>query len=262
MRRRNRQADPLASVTEIREVIEELRERISDPLPSSEKDLERLFNAVRHIERHPSGASRSGRPSHFPREMLLDVARHLKAVLARRYGERISPATFIAFCLPILNYPPDLIEALEQGELTRLEASLLARLTPERLGVKPRKALSIRQEAIRNHIRVQGSQTQLQRRVAELLGGETLLTSENMTAAVHEIDDLLSVEEDDRRHLFYEQMKEFFFAMRDIQPEEVDDQTLEEILEASDRLMTVIHRIRLRRKQRAEREKTGQGLII
>jgi hypothetical protein len=51
---------------------------------------------------------------------------------------------------------------------------------------------------------------------------------------------MLIVAEDDRRHLFYEQMKEFFFAMREIKPDEVDDQTLEEILEASDQLMGVI----------------------
>ena len=122
--------------------------------------------------------------------------------------------------------------------------------------------LAIRQEALRNHVRMQGSQTQLRQRVAELLGAETLVTSENMTAAVHQVDDLLTVEEDDQRHLFYEQMKEFFFAMREIKPEEIDDPTLEEILEASDRLMTVIHRIRLKRKQRAEREKAGKPIVV
>lgn len=80
-----------------------------------------------------------------------------------------------------------------------------------------------------NHLKIRGSQAQLRRRVTELLGDETLVTSENLAASVHEVDDLLTVEEGDRRHLFYEQMKEFFFAMREIKPEEVDDQTLGEI---------------------------------
>jgi hypothetical protein len=262
MRRRKRQSDPLASVSEIKGVIEELRGRIPGIVPESEEMLRKMLNAVRHLDRHPTGQSRSGRPSHFPRETLLEVARHLKAVLAKRYGDRISPSTFIGFCLPILSDPPDVIEALEKGEINRLEASLLARLTPARLGVPSKKALAIRQEAMRNHIRVQGSQTQLRQRVAELLGAETLVTSENMAAAVQQVDDLLTVEEDDRRHLFYEQMKEFFFAMREIKPEEVDDPTLEEILEASDRLMTVIHRIRRTRKQRAEREKAGKQIVV
>jgi hypothetical protein len=213
-----------------------------------------LINAVRHIERRPAGASKSERPVHFPREKLMEVARHLKATLAKNYQDRISLSTFIAFCLPILNYPPDVLDSLESGEITRLEAAQLARLVPERLDVKPKKALAIRQEVLSNHLKMQGSQTQLRRRVAELLGDETIMTSGNMAAAVSQVDDLLTVEEDDRRHLFYKQMKEFFYAMRDIQPEEIDDPTLEEILEASDQLMGVIHKIRLKRKQQANKE--------
>jgi hypothetical protein len=220
------------------------------------------MNAVRHIERHPTGHSKSVRPGHFPREKLLEVSRHLKAVLAKHYRERISLSTFIGFCLPILNYPPDVISALEKGEITRLEASQLARLTPERLDVKPKKALAIREEILSNHLKMRGSQTQLRRRVAELLGAETIVTSENMTAAVRQVDDLLTVAEDDRRHLFYEQMKEFFFAMRDIKPEEIDDQTLEEILEASDQLMGVIYKIRRTRKQQADKEKASKQFIV
>ncbi len=261
MRRRTRQPDPLASVSAIREVIDELRERCPDLIPASDRGLFRLMNAVRHIERHPTGLSRSGRPGHFPREKLLEVARHLKAVLAKQHRERISPSTFIGFCLPILNYPSEVIEALEKGEINRLEASQIARLTPERLDVKPKKALAIRQEVLSNHLKMQGSQTQLRQRVAGLLGAETLVTSENLAASVHQVDDLLMVEEDDRRHLFYEQMKEFFFAMRDIRPEEIDDPTLEEILAASDQLMGVLYKIRLKRKQQAEAEKKGRNLF-
>jgi hypothetical protein len=135
-------------------------------------------------------------------------------------------------------------------------------LQPERLDVKPKKALAIRQEVLSNHLKMQGSQTQLRRRVAELVGDETIMTSENMAAAVGWVDDLLTVAEDDRRHLFYEQMKEFFFAMREIKPEEVDDQTLEEILEASDQLMGVIYKIRLKRKQQAEKEKADKRFLV
>jgi hypothetical protein len=98
--------------------------------------------------------------------------------------------------------------------------------------------------------------------VAELLGDETIMTSANMAAAVGQVDDLLTVAEDDRRHLFYEQMKEFFFAVREIRPDEVDDQTLEEILEASDQLMGVIYKIRLKRKQQADKEKANKRFLL
>jgi hypothetical protein len=83
-----------------------------------------------------------------------------------------------------------------------------------------------------------------------------------MAAAVSQVDDLLSVEEDDRRHLFYEQMKEFFYAMRDIRPEEIDDSTIVEILEASDQLMEVIHKIRLKRKQQLDKEKADKRFLL
>jgi hypothetical protein len=135
-------------------------------------------------------------------------------------------------------------------------------LQPERRDVKPKKALAIREEILSNHLKMQGSQTQLRRRVAELLGAETIVTSENMMAAVRQVDDLLTVAEDDRRHLFYEQMKEFFFAMRDIRPEEIADPTLEEILEASDQLMGVIYKIRRTRKQQADKEKAGKQFVV
>jgi hypothetical protein len=261
MRRRVRQPDPLASPQAIREVLAELRRRCPDLIPASDRKMSQMMHAVRHIERYSASDSTRGRPGQFDREVLLEVSRHLKAVIERHHQDRISVTTFIGFYLPILDYPPDVIAALESGDINRLEASLLARLTPERLDVKPKKALAIRQELLRNHLKIQGSQTQLRWRVAELLGAETLVTSENMTAAVHQVDDLLSVEEDDRRHLFYEQMKEFFFAMRDIRPEEVDDQTLEEILEASDQLMAVIYKIRLKRKQQVKAEKKTRKLF-
>src|SRR5262245_46899983 len=228
VRRRSRRPDPLASVLEIREVIADLRRRCPELVPASDRGLFRLMNAVRHVERRSAGDSKSGRPGHFPREKLIEVSRHLKAALAKRYKDRISLGTFVSFCLPILNYPPDVLDAMENGEVTRLEAAQLARLTPDRLDVKPKKALAIRQEVLSNHTKMQGSQAQLRRRVAELLGDEMIMTSENMAAAVSQVDDLLTVAEDDRRHLFYEQMKGFFFSMREIKPEEIDDPTLEQ----------------------------------
>jgi hypothetical protein len=93
MRRRSRRPDPLASVSEIREVIGDLRRRCPELVPASERGLLRLINAVRHVERRSTGASKSGRPDHFPRKKLFEVSLHLKAVLAKRYRDRISLGT-------------------------------------------------------------------------------------------------------------------------------------------------------------------------
>jgi len=262
MRRRIRQPDPLASPSAIREVLIAVRKRCPELIPDSDRKLRQLLEAVRHVERYSAGDGRSGRPGHFEREQLLEVGRHVKAVLARHCQDRISLKTFISFYLPILNYPPDVIAALESGEINRLEASLLSRLTPERLEVKPKQALTVRQEVLAHHLKIQGSQNSLRRRVGELLGAETLLTSENMTAAVQAVDDLLRVDEEDKRHLFYEQMKDFFFALREIRPEEIDDESLDEILESSDQLMSVIHKLHLRRKQKARAQEVKKTFIV
>jgi hypothetical protein len=207
---------------------------------------------VRHIERYSASETKRGRPATFDRSFLLEVSRQLKALLERETQHRISLKTFIGFYLPILNYPEDLVGALGRGEITKFEASLLSRLTPAQLQVTPGKALKIRQEVLQRHLKTRGSQNTLRVRVNEVLYGDAVVTSENMTAAVEKINELLRIDESDSRHLFYEQMKELFFALRDIQPEELDDKTLEEVLNASGELMAVIYKIRQRRAKKSE----------
>jgi hypothetical protein len=182
--------------------------------------------------------------------LLAQTSRYLKAILARGTGGRISIQTFVGHYLPILNWPADVVAALSRSELSRLEAAQVARLTDDRLGVKTREAVKIRAEIIAGHVRTQGSQTTLRSKVREALGELTLVTSEKMTDAVQRVDDLLQVNPSDRRHLFYEQMKDFFFALRDIQPEEIDDAMLDLLLHRADDLMEVIHSIQWKRKQK------------
>jgi hypothetical protein len=99
----------------------------------------------------------------------------------------------------------------------------------------------------------------LREKVHEALGEQTFVTTEKMTEAIQRIDDLLKVDPEDRRHFFYEQMKDFFFAMRDIEPEEIDDSTLDLLTQRADGLMEVIHSIQRKRRQREK--KTPKFLI-
>lgn len=255
MRRRKRGTDPLASVSEIRQALDELRERIPDLVPSSEESLLKMMNAIRHVERRAAGHSKSGRPGHFPREHLLDVSRHLKAVLTRRYRERISLNTFIAFCLPILSYPPDLVSALEKGEITRLEASILARLTPRRLGMRPKKAQAVREEVLRNHVKIQGSQTQLLARVREILGESGIVSSETLAVAIQKVDSLLEVDPEDVRHLFFETMKELFYSIRKFKSEDLDKADIADFMASADIFSGTIHAIEQRIKARTQTKK-------
>lgn len=78
------------------------------------------------------------------------------------------------------------------------------------------------------------------------------MTSEQMTRVVERIDELLEIDAYGARHLFWEEMKRVFFAMRDTEPEDLDDELMSDFLAAMDGVANVLHRIE---KRRAERQK-------
>lgn len=250
MRRRQRKVDGLASPAAVRALLSELQERCPALSGFSERKLRKLLIAVRHQETYSATATKRGRPPHFERGLLAETSRQLKAILARHTGGRISVQTFAGHYLPLLDWPPDVLAALVRSELSRLEAAQIARITAARLGVKERQAAQIRAEIIRAHARAQSSQTALREQVREVLGELTLVTSEKMTAAVARVDEMLEIDPADRRHLFYEQMKDLFFALRDIQPDEIDQATLDLLVRRADELMDIIFSVQRKRQQK------------
>ena len=122
--------------------------------------------------------------------------------------------------------------ALSRGDLNLGEAAQMARLTPDRLDTSSQKATALRAEVLRHHLLLRGTQSSLQGRVQELLGEVVTLSSAAMTEVVHKIDELLEIDPSDNRHLFYEEMKRLFYAMREIQPEDIDDTSLDEIMKS------------------------------
>jgi hypothetical protein len=150
-RRRRREIDPLASPEAVRAVCDALRARMPDVIPSSEKHLVRFLNALRHVERRPATDTKRGRPGRWPREKLIEAAGQLRWILERETSGRISPSSFVGQYLPLLHFPPDVIDALSDGRLNLQEAAQLARLTPGRLGCPPREARARREELLRQH---------------------------------------------------------------------------------------------------------------
>lgn len=250
-RRRSRESDPLASLEAVRVVCRLLRERMPNTIPSSEKQLTCFLFAVRHIERRPATDTKRGRPSHWPREKLMEAASQLRGILERETSGRVSLNSFIGQYVPILNYPSDVAQTLNKGEINLHEAAQLARLTPERLDVSPAKAASLRQEVLRAHQLARGSQNSLRARVKEILGEVVAISTEEMTSVVQKVDELLEIDPADKRHFFYEEMKRLFYAMREIQPEDIDDESLDQFMSAADQLSNAIYTIeRKRRKQK------------
>lgn len=253
-RRRRRTADPLASPAAVRSICHALRGRMPDVIPSAEKELIRFLYAVRHVERRPSTDTPRGRPPRWPREKLVEAAGHLRGILGRETQGRISVSSFIGQYLPLLQFPSDITEALASGQINLYEASQLARLTPLRLGCPPRAARDRRAELLQSHLAVQGSQTRLRARVGELLGESAQPDiSGGLGSVVSMVDELLDVDPSDSRHMFWEEMKRLYFAMREIEPEDLDDETMEDFLRAMDEVSNVLQRVEKKRRARARK---------
>lgn len=249
-RRRRREPDPLADPASVRAVCRLLRDRMPDTIPASENQLAQFLFAVRHVERRPATDTKRGRPSRWPREKLTEAASLLRALLERETLGRVSVNSFIGQYLPLLQFPTDVTDALVKGEINLHEAAQLARLTPERLDCTPARAKSVRAEVLRVHLLSQGSQNSLRARVKEILGEVVSVSTEQMANVVQKVDELLEIDPSDKRHLFYEEMKRLFYAMREIQPEDVDDESLDQFMAAADQLSNAIYSIELRRRKK------------
>ena len=97
-------------------------------------------------------------------------------------------------------------------------------------------------------------------RVRELLGEIPL--NQAASPALSE-DELEFLDPSDTSHLFYDEMRRLLAALRDIRPDDLTDDILEELLRASDHLNTVLARvIRRRTPQPTEANRSTAKLTI
>jgi hypothetical protein len=253
-RRRTRASSPLYTPDAVRSILIQLREQCAERIPKTDRQLLLMLEAVRNIERRPATDTKQGRPSHWRREDLLEVARHLRAVLERETSGKVSLQSFIAQYLKVLRFPSEVQSALNNGEINFEEAAHLARLTAERLGCSLSEARSRRVELLKSHLMARASQNTLRTRVKELLGESQPPTSnaDGVMAAIQRVDELLEIDPSDTRHIFWEEMKRLLFALREIQPEDLDDQILDDFTAAMDDVSNVLYKIELRRRKREE----------
>jgi hypothetical protein len=252
-RRRARRPDPLASAAAVERLLDSLRASLPDLIPRSRKNLASLLNSVRGLyARHPSETKR-GRPARNTREQLLRVDSVLRELLARETS--ISVRSFVGQYLPILDFPADVREALERGDLNLFEAHQLARLTAKKLGGSETEARSLRKRLAEAHLLAQGSGSQLRRRVMEALGeSREPDPTETEILAVDKADGLLEADPLDASHLFFEELRMISRALREIGPEEVTDDDLSEIMPAVDQVTLTLQKI-ARRKERNQAKK-------
>lgn len=260
-RRRRRTPDPLAAPAAVRRVLQSLRELLPALIPPSDKELRRFLEALRHVERRPASDSRRGRPPRFSRHHLVTAASALRSLLERETGGRISLSSFVGQYLPVLDFPADVTEALTASHINLQEAAQLSRLTGERLGCSAPEARARRRELLQSHLAMRGSQPRLRARVRELLGeiSTAEITPGQMTAVVARIDEMVEVDPSDTRHLFWEEMKRLFFAMRECEAEDLDDDVMAEFLQAMDGVSNVLYRIERRRRERHKQQGTDSA---
>lgn len=238
----------------VREICDKLRERMPDVIPHKEEELLRFLYAVRHVERRPTADTRRGRPSRWTRQDLILAAGHLRAILERETQGRVSLSSFIGQYLPILLFPADVLEPLVKGEVNLSEATQLTRLSAKRLGCSTSEVLTLRRDFLQSHLAMQGSQTRLRTRVNELLYGPSTadVISAGLASAAVMTDELLEIDAQDTRHMFWEEMKRIFFAIREVKPDDLDDETMDEFAIAIDQISSVLYRIEKRRRERGE----------
>ncbi len=248
-RRRQRKTDPLASPAAVGSIIEKLRSALPDLIPRQDKELVRLLRAARHAQRYSPTDTKRGRPAKWRREDLLRVAARLGDILDRETSSHTSFASFVDHYLRLPDFPPDVVEVLEKGEINLFEAEQLARVTAGRLGVTAGQAKHTRIELLSSHLQTKASGSRLRQRVNELLRAPAVESAEADGESAGELEDLEDFDPYDSTHLFWEQLKQLGFAFREIRREDVTDEEIEELLHASEPILAILSRIRRRREQ-------------
>jgi hypothetical protein len=249
-KRRTRRPDPLASAEGVGRVLEHLRSSLPELIPRSHKGFSSLLNSVRGLYMRQPSESKRGRPARYAREQLLRIDSTLRDLLARETS--ISVRSFIGQYLPILDFPREVREALECGNVNLFEAHQLARLSSKKLGGTDGEARSLRKRLLEAHLLAQGSGTLLRARVKEVLGEmREPDATETEVMAVEKADELLETDPLDASHIFFEELRMISRALREIGPAEVTDDDLSEIMPAVDQITLTLQKI-ARRKEREQ----------
>jgi hypothetical protein len=176
---------------------------------------------------------------------LLSVASQMRAILERETSGRVSFSSFVDHYLRVLDFPSDVQDALSRTEINLFEAEQLARLTSKRLGISSPQARRKRSDLLNVHIQGRLSGARLRQRVNELLKTEV---TQEMGVNAESLEDLEDFDPYDPTHLFYDEIKRLGFALREVRPEDLTDDLLEEYLRACEPLWAVLAKIQRRKK--------------
>jgi hypothetical protein len=121
--------------------------------------------------------------------------------------------------------------------------------------------VAIREQMLRSHLQSRASQNQLCERVKEALGESGTVSSETLAIGMLKVDALLEVSPEDLRHLFFETMKELFYAIRSFEADDLTETDIDEFMTSADILSGTIHAIERRVSKRRQPKQALDGFV-
>lgn len=251
--RRHRRPDPLASKDAVNHVLQTLRLTLPEIAPHSKTHLISMLQAARKMETRPATDTRRGRPAKYAREELLKVASQLAVNLSRETS--ISVRSFASHYLPILDFPDDVLAALDSNQINLFEAHQLARLSAARMKCSAHEAIALRKSVLQSHLMAQGAGSSLRIRVKEILGESDVhppLDVERI--GIEKADELLQIDPYDSRFLFYGELRRIARSIRGVESEDLDTDILGKLMPAIDQLSAVLFSIEQKRMKRRQQQ--------
>lgn len=236
MRSKRKTLDRQLTASDIDEKFQAMKSIIFADKPLADDDFKKYLFSVQHALRYPAKDVRSGRRSKHDRDKIIQYdAPRLRKFLDDETGDEISLLYFISNCVPVLFYPKDLRDALDDGSINLSEARTLARINRKNLGNKNREPYHVRRDLIESHLRRNGSQSELVKRVNNTLGITSKAEAASVTRVIStldaEVSALIEFDEFDTNHLLWEEIKSLVFLARDVDVNLVDDDEMKRLLQ-------------------------------
>lgn len=236
MSQKRNNADRQISTALISELFLSMKTKIY-PDGIADEDFKKHLFAIIHARRASSKPdNKGGRPSKYDRDELENQSLTLDAWLKDKTDGWLKLPYFVTNCVPALWFPLDLKHALDGGKINLEEARILNLVNRKNLGRKvDREPYHIRRDLLESHLRRNGTQKELRRRVNAKLGKTSKAEAESVTRVVAaldaEVNKLIEFDERDTDHLLWEEIKNLVFMARDIDVTLIEGDELTDLLD-------------------------------
>jgi hypothetical protein len=233
---------------------------IIHPDGAADEDFKKHLFAMIHARRANSKeAKKGGRPSKYNRDELKNQSLMLERWLDEETDGWLKLPYFVTNCVPALWFPLDLKHALDGGKINLEEARILSLVTRKNLGRKvDREPYHIRRDLLDSHLRRNGTQKELRRRVNAKLGKTSKAEAESVTRVVAtldaEVSKLIEFDELDTDHLLWEEIKNLVFMARDVDVTLIEGEELTELLDDLGKIQFKLYKYKPRIKDLIEQE--------